>query len=328
MRRGGGGEMENLSELKVSELKQVILDLLDTGNPPAILVLGVPGIGKSSVVNSVARQVGRKVIDVRLAQVEYVDIAGIPKLRDDMWEYVQNNLLIEACRSPVILFFDEITQARPATLSAMFRIVLDRELSNGMKLHSRTLVIAAGNDDAGDNFITEMPFALLNRFFVVRLMFDENEFLEWARGSLDERVYRFLSENRNFIYSRELNITPRTWERVSELLKKSKSETVLKLLPMVVRKPLERYIFNVPDFDIDAILKNPELINELSPSEIESVIHRISDMYIRKEIEKKFFIGLLKRIPKALRTKILAGLLKEKIPASEAKEWWRVLNEC
>lgn len=316
-----------LPELKVNELREILKEFLDIENPPSLLILGIPGVGKSSIVKEVAEERGIEVIDVRLAQIEYADLAGIPKMKENSWEYLQNEEFLKACDKQVVLFFDELTQSRESVLSAVFRIILDRELTSGKKLHPRTLIVAAGNDDVNDNFITELPFALLNRFFVIRVKFDEDEFLKWASKNLNPQIYKFLSENKSFTYSREMNLTPRRWAQINKLLLEcNKKETVLKLLPISLRKALERYLMSDDSMNLNEIIENPESLLSLPPSEIEGVIQKIADLYVRKEIKKEKFIKLLKKIPKALRSKILVGALKEKLPPSEAKEWWEVLN--
>src|SRR5690606_31535301 len=47
-------------------------------NRTPVMLWGAPGIGKSSVVHQVASELGRKVVDLRLAQLEPTDLRGVP----------------------------------------------------------------------------------------------------------------------------------------------------------------------------------------------------------------------------------------------------------
>lgn len=311
-------------EVKINQLKQILLELAKIQNPPSILILGEPGIGKSQVIRQVGKEVGRKVIDVRLAQIEPADIGGIPKLKRKSWEYLHNKILLEATSKEIILFFDEFNQASQQVLSAMFRIILDRSLSDGTPLHPRTMIIAAGNDSSDDNFISEIPFALLNRFFVFKLLFDENEFLEYARNQFSQGIFNFLNENRKFIYSRELNLTPRRWEQVDRMLKEDvNTDIILSVLPIQVSKGLSTYIKNIPKINIEEIINNPEKILDLPPSEIEIILKKI----LKSQIPKEKIINVIKKVPKPLRLKIFNDTFPEnyEFTPEEGKLWVDIL---
>lgn len=310
-------------EIKITQLKQIMIELSKVDNAPSILILGEPGIGKSQVIKDVGKEVGREVIDFRLAQIEPADIGGIPKLQDTHWEYIHNELLLRATNEGVILFFDEMNQAAPQVLSAMFRLVLDRSLSDGTRLHPFTLIVGAGNDNFEDNFITDLTFALQNRFFIFKLLFDENEFLEYAKLNFIKEIYEFLEENRKFIYSRELNLTPRRWEQVNFLIRSGIDvEVLLLMLPVQLRKPLREYLKGM-QLDIDFYIKNPEKILTLSPSEIEAVLIKM----IKARIEKEIVYKIIKSVPLPIRMRVFNSLYDEQIPKEDAQKWIEILIE-
>lgn len=70
-----GEELEKLLKMQLKALAD---------NPelaktlPPLMVWGAPGLGKSSILQDVARELGIGFIDVRLAQREPVDIRGLP----------------------------------------------------------------------------------------------------------------------------------------------------------------------------------------------------------------------------------------------------------
>lgn len=317
-------------KLKIKEIKRILLELSRVENPPSILLLGEPGIGKSQVIKEVGKEVGRQVIDIRLAQIEPADLGGIPRIKKNTWEYLQNEILIRATVNPTFLFFDEFNQANPSVLSAMFRIILDRCLSDGTGLHPKTVVVAAGNDNVEDNFISEMPFALQNRFFLFKILFDENEFLEYAKNNLSAPIYNFLNENRKFIYSRELNLTPRRWEQIDKLLKSGMDiDTLLMMLPYQVRKGLASYL-KENNINVEEIIKNPERILTLSPSEIEDILIKIVQYFKQTpQPQNDKLKNIMSKIPKALRVKVFNTMFpaEHTFSPEEGKMWIDILLE-
>ena len=49
---------------------------------PPIMLRGAPGIGKSTIVREIADRLGIGFIDVRLANLERVDLCGLPSVND------------------------------------------------------------------------------------------------------------------------------------------------------------------------------------------------------------------------------------------------------
>ena len=68
------------------------------------------------MIQQVAEELGLKLIDFRLSEVLPEDIVGIPKVKDDYYEYVPPKWLYDVVNNPdkkYLLFLDEITQGTP-----------------------------------------------------------------------------------------------------------------------------------------------------------------------------------------------------------------------
>ena len=113
---------------------------------PPLMVWGAPGLGKSSILKDVAKELGIGFIDVRLAQREPVDIRGLPVPGKDGVKWLVASEWPRDPKSRGIILFDEITAA------------------------DRSLQVAA-----------MMSSALANRFLHVEMQEDVESWIVWAR---------------------------------------------------------------------------------------------------------------------------------------------------
>lgn len=111
----------------------------------ACLLLGEPGIGKTSIARAVSKQLTMPCITLIASNMEATDFAGLPFVTND--GQVQRALFPEieqACDSPAVLFLDEITAIPRSVEAPLLRLALERN-AGGRQLHEHTRVIMAGN---------------------------------------------------------------------------------------------------------------------------------------------------------------------------------------
>jgi len=110
----------------------------------AILIRGDHGVGKSQIVQALARRRKKNIIDVRASTMSEGDVVGYPDLERTKETGVASFALpswyVRACNEGVVLFLDELNRGLPGVLNSFFQIVLDRELGSGpdgkpMRLH-------------------------------------------------------------------------------------------------------------------------------------------------------------------------------------------------
>lgn len=314
---------------KISQVKKAIKDLiLYCENPGSVLLLGPAGIGKSQLVWQIGEETNTPIIDERAAYAEPSDYGGIPYARrhQDTFIYKQNERLYQATQKPYIIFFDEINQARPEVLNAIFKILQDRRLANDVPLHSKTMIIAAGNFSEDNQFITELPFALKNRLFIVEVIFDYKEFILYAEQNFSQKfIVNFLRENPEFAYSREMNLTPRTWGKIDNHLRQGYPWESMKIfLPNRISHILERYYIDNKD-DIEELIKkvkeNPKIVETLEFSKTEAIV--------KKLIEKEGLedtVGIIKNISKPLLRKIINSCFPEEMSIEEVNKIYQIIN--
>ena len=140
--RISGTQLEHILKLQLKALEK---------NPelakvlPPLMVWGAPGLGKSSILQKAAKDLGIGFIDVRLAQREPVDIRGLPVPKGDRVEWLVSADWPRDPESKGIILFDEITAADRSLQVAAYEFILDRRLGELYKVPDGWYICAAGN---------------------------------------------------------------------------------------------------------------------------------------------------------------------------------------
>lgn len=191
-----------------------------------VFLWGPPGIGKSDIVKQIGEDLGRPVIDVRLALWEPTDIKGIPYYNAEMGKMVwapPAELPVEA-DSKAIIFLDELNSAPPAVQAAAYQLILNRRVGT-YELPEGVDVVAAGNRE-GDRGVTyRMPAPLANRFVHLEAKVDFDDWQDWATlNKINADVVGYVGFAKQDLYdfdpksASKAFATPRSWSFVSDLL--------------------------------------------------------------------------------------------------------------
>jgi len=190
---------------------------------PALMFRGAPGVGKSSLIRSIAEELGIGFVDVRLAQMERVDFQGLPSVEKKQTSWNIPSFWPTDPKSKGIILFDEITSAPQDVQVAAYQIVLDRALPNAdYELPPGWLIVAAGNRAIDKAVVKAMSSALANRFLHMELAADAESWVEWGvRNGIHPSVTGFIQYRPALLFKMEgENLeqgwpSPRSWERVS-----------------------------------------------------------------------------------------------------------------
>jgi hypothetical protein len=209
-----------------STLKNLILSCAKSKIP--LLIHGKPGIGKSYTVRDVVTNTMKiNFLDMRFSQLPPEDISGLPvpiKVGDRQYATIRSLPDFLPKEGKGCLFMDEINQASPAVLNALFQLILDRELLGGSyKLPDGWFIIAACNDFEFNKNVTEFEPPLNDRFLHVNFNPKSEEWLKWAKDhNISQLICDFISANADCLYGSDSMITEnvvfpsaRSWERVN-----------------------------------------------------------------------------------------------------------------
>ena len=229
------------------------------------MIWGAPGLGKSSIVEQVAKALGKQLIVFRLSDRPVEDLLGIPIPYEETnvtgekaakFHYVRDNTLptpgsAQAAGYPngSILFLDEVPNADLKMLKAGYQLFLDRRLGE-WRAPDDCIIICAGNRAIDRGATTNLPAPVTNRISHYYLKFDHDDFMKYALGNNDRKilwhpaVIGFLNQYPQHIIDENLKDynpnepfpSPRMWEKFnSKLLHASEPET-FKLKPGVTAR--------------------------------------------------------------------------------------------
>ena len=208
--------------MKPSRLDTVLESLLDQRWPS--FIWGPPGVGKSSLVHSIARRRSLPVVDLRASLLDPTDLRGIPAIQDGQAVWCPPAFLPRAGRPPGILFLDEINAAPPMVQASLYQLVLDRRVGE-YELPDGWWIVAAGNR-AQDRAVTfRMSSALANRFVHLQFETDIDDWRAWALAhSITPLVVGFLGVRPALLQEEPGDSAafakPRSWEMVSDVVKR------------------------------------------------------------------------------------------------------------
>jgi len=191
------------------------------------MIWGAPGIGKSSIVQQIARKSKIGFIDVRLSQLAPTDLRGLPVAIPPSEK--NNNLGTSTWYPPEflphkgegILFLDELNMAPPAMQGVAQQLILDRRVG-AYQVPDGWFIWAAGNRKEDRASVFDMPSPLANRFLHLEVEADFDSFKAYALGAnFNEQIIAFLSYRPILLH--KLNPqhhtwpSPRSWEMASKL---------------------------------------------------------------------------------------------------------------
>lgn len=259
--------------MKPSTLKTVLPELIAMRRPP--FIWGKSGIGKSSVVRQVAAAMGLQLNDMRLSQLDSIDLRGfpVPDMKKRRMDWLPCPDLPTNDDPPGMLFLDECNGAMPTVASAAYQLILDGRIGQYI-LPQHWSIVAAGNN-MGDRGIThQMPAPLNNRFIHIDMEVDHDDWHHQAAAdglSVEIRAYMRLKKESLHDFDPVLNPrsfpTPRAWYFVDEVFKrenlKNKPLALLELIKGTVGEGhgasftgFCRDLASMPD--IDSIMMNPK----------------------------------------------------------------------
>ncbi len=216
---------EELERLVRHQLKQVFAHPEQADQLPPLMIWGAPGIGKSTIIRTVARDMGIGFIDVRLAQREPVDIRGLPVPDGDSVRWLVSADWPRDPQSHGIILFDELTAADRSLQVAAYEFILDRRLGGLYEVPVGWYICAAGNRVEDAAVAMTMSSALANRFLHVELREDAELWARWRLlHDIHPAVIGFIRYRPDLLFHQENeNLergwpTPRSWERVSRML--------------------------------------------------------------------------------------------------------------
>lgn len=221
--------MSNQVELNVNELKDFIKHMVNNNQkiqeqgkiPVAINVEGDAGLGKTSAIVQLGKELNMEVVKLNLSQLEELgDLVGFPvkefkvqnqegkslwiteqeveKANQKGYKIVDKRMShaapewIQGKKDGGFLILDDYTRADHRFMQATMEI-LDRQEYVSWSLPKNWHVILTTNPDNGDYNVTTLDVAQKTRFISVNLKYDVDVWAKWAEtASIDGRCINFM----------------------------------------------------------------------------------------------------------------------------------------
>lgn len=245
-----------------------------SGHHTPVMIWGPPGVGKSQMIDQVAKRHGVKLIDIRLSQMEPSDLRGIPFRNKEIVEWAIPSMLPNAERhgEDGILFLDEITSAPPSVSAAAYQLILDRKLGD-YEVPDGWVIFAAGNRQ-GDRGVTyTMPAPLANRFSHFEFDVHLDDWVSWAyKNNIDDRIIAFVRFRPELLFEFDpahnpvAFPSPRSWEFAHRALQKFEHQNEIRLGTLqacvgpAAGIELNAFIANLDQLpDLDAIIRGEKV---------------------------------------------------------------------
>lgn len=284
---------------------------------------GPPGLGKSSLIRQLAQELKWDLIDLRLSQINPVDLRGLPVVdrKKELAKWLKPDFLPRENGKPGILFLDELNLAAPSIQAASYELILDRRVGN-YKFPSSWKIIAAGNREHEASNVFKLSAPLANRFIHFEIQPDLDSWNEWALdNSIDMRIVKFLTARPRFLYSKPHDgqksfPSPRSWEFTSSLIRDIE-EPIL----------LERLTASAIG---DSVAKEfiSTLVNGEKTAEVETLVKQIqkgeSFVLPQKPSERVAIMEAVADIKMPLRS--IKSLL-DQLSKEEQVVWWEKVKE-
>ncbi len=200
---------------------QLLDILLCVGTIRPVFIWGAPGIGKSSIVETFANELGLPCVSLLGSQLAPEDIIGVPQIVEGCSVFCPPKII--ARKEPYCLFLDELNACSQEVQKAFYSLIHERRIGE-YYLPEGSIVIGAGNR-AQDNAITRpMSSALINRMFHVELIASTKEWLEWAgKNNIHTYILEYISIRPDHLWSQppkteETFSTPRSWHMLSDAI--------------------------------------------------------------------------------------------------------------
>lgn len=230
--------MANHFKATPRKVRKFIIDCITSGLTPNII--GSPGIGKSTVVRSVAEDFRLWLIDHRLSTSEPTDMTGLPKFRHDGVREraffapfdifpLKGDPLPKDSKGEEMegwaLFLDEANAAPRSVQAAAYKLTLDKKVGQH-DLHQNVAIIMAGNLATDRAIVNPLSTAMQSRLIHIEMEVSHEEWNEDVaiKESYDPRIIAFLSQYPSKLMDfkpdhHELTFCcPRTWEFVNKLI--------------------------------------------------------------------------------------------------------------
>lgn len=200
---------------------QLLDVLLNVAPVRPVFIWGAPGIGKSSIVERFAAELGLPCVSMLGSQLAPEDIIGVPQILDGKSVFCPPRMI--AREEPYCLFLDELNACSQEVQKAFYSLIHDRRIGEYL-LPRGSIIVGAGNRAQDSAIVKPMSSALINRMFHVELVASHRDWLQWAgENGIHPWILEYIGLRPDHLWrqppkTEEPFSTPRSWHMLSDAL--------------------------------------------------------------------------------------------------------------
>lgn len=212
------------------QVRSFVIEILMAGLVP--FIRSSPGMGKSSIVKSIAKEYNMELIDIRLSTCAPEDLTGLPMFENGVAKFAPFDMFpIQGTPLPRgkdgwIIFLDEFNSAVRTVQAASYKLILDRMIGVN-KLHDKVMIVAAGNLDTDRAITNNIGTAMQSRMIHLEMQLNHEEFMEDVafKDNWDMRIISYLNYMPAKLHdfrpdhNNSTFCCPRTWEFMNKMIK-------------------------------------------------------------------------------------------------------------
>ena len=193
--------MTDLYRCTPRQVKEFVTDCLFAGLVP--FVQSSPGMGKSTIMRDVAKDLQLKMIDHRLSTSAPEDLSGLPRFDENgraVFAPFADLFPLEDTPKPEgkegwMLFLDEFNSASKSVQAASYKLILDR-MTGQHRLHQNCVITAAGNKATDRAIVNPIGTAMKSRLVHLSMDIDFDEWMQDValKDNWDKRIIAYLSQ--------------------------------------------------------------------------------------------------------------------------------------
>ena len=329
--------------MKPSTVSQIVEKMILNYKP--VLLVGMPGIGKTSIIEQVAEKTGSDLLVSHPVVNDPTDAKGFPCVIDGNAKFIpfgDLDFAINYQGKRLIWLLDDLGQARPATQAGYMQLLLTGKI-NDHKLSDKVVFVAATNrkeDRAGVSGILE---PVKSRFhMIIEVDPDVESFISW--GLVTRRIrkeviacLRLFPDLLVSPPSREIKPTanPRVWEFASQILDANFPPALLQdSLFSCIGEAAGSQLYgmitvfkNLPS--VNSILKNPDSVGIPSnPSSLHALCTVLVKFLEKKPKKVDAIFKFANRLPGDFAVCLVRDILavRPELADTEAFEIWNSEN--
>lgn len=187
-----------------------------------VFIWGAPGIGKSSLVEKFAYDVGLPCVSLLGSQLAPEDLIGVPQIIEGKSRFCPPRII--AREEPYCLFLDELNACSHEVQKAFYSLILDKRIGE-YTMPKGSIVIGAGNRAQDSAIVKPMSSALINRMFHIELRASTRDWLKWAGGAdIHPWIIEYIQNRPDHLHQSPPKhegtfSSPRSWHILSDTLK-------------------------------------------------------------------------------------------------------------